>query len=435
LRVTPTWGRIEYMMSRKTVALVAGGCLIILLVAACAVAVAGLSAFELPSLIAGATATATQTAVSTPTPIPTLTSSPTPVPSPSASATFTPAPSPAAETVATPTAPPGPTKEPKPTPTPWLMQLRDDLPPLRLQDWPRPPDDNGWGIHFQYFNEGDLEVQIARMKELRFKWALVVYGDENFLRMAAPRFKEAGIVVVWRRTLQAHDPYYDWARDIKILQEAGMPPYMQAYNEPTLQAEWDEEQEMDEWLFIDLLLTASRDIYNAGGYVGWQFVEDEWLTDALHALKSHGGERIYRRMFFVPHAYGLNHPPDYDEDVNAVLGFLHYADLFQREIGYVPPMVVGEGGWKYGGDDDNRFPKVDEKLYSEYYAALYNWFRSGVLSNGQPLPDYLFAFCPWILSSPTDPNAFYDSFVGDHAPTKEAIKALPPFKRKFSWGF
>jgi hypothetical protein len=426
-------------MSKKTAALVAGGCLLILLVVACAIAMTSLSVFfNRPLLIARATATATPTQ----TPVSTSTSSPTPAPSPSASATVAPPPSPTTEVITptaavTPTtAPPKPTKTPKPTPTPWTMQLRDDLPPLSLRDWPRPAGDNGWGIHFlsdQYFTEHDLEVQIARMKELRIKWALVIYGDENSLRMAAPRFKEAGIVVVWRRTLRAHDPYYDWARDIKILQEIGMPPYMQAYNEPTLQAEWDEDQEIDEWRFIDLLLVASRDIYNAGGYVGWQFVEDEWLTDALRALKAYGGERIYKRMFFVPHAYGLNHPPDYDEDVNAVLGFLHYADLFQKEIGYVPPMIVGEGGWHYGGDEDNRFPRVDDKLYSEYYAALYDWFRSGTLSNGEPLPDYLFAFCPWLIASPTDPNAFYDSFVGDHALTKEAIKAIPPFERKFSW--
>jgi hypothetical protein len=418
-------------MSRKTTALVVGGCLLVLLVVACAIAVA-LTTFDLSPLIAGVTPTVRPTQ----TPVPTPTSSPTPVPSPTASATVAPSPSPTAEIVTPTIALPEPTETPKPTPTPWQMQLRDDLPPLRLQDWPRPEGDNGWGVHFvsnQYFTERDLDVQIPRMKELGFKWALVVYGDENVLRMAAPRFKEAGIVVIWRRMLRAHDPYYDWGRDIGILQEAGMPPYMQAYNEPTLQAEWDEEQEMDEWLFIDLLLTASRDIYNAGGYVGWQFVDDEWLADALHALQTHGGERVYQRMFFVPHAYGLNHPPDYDDDVNAVLGFLHYAGLFQREIGYVPPMIVGEGGWKFGGDDDSRFPIVDENLYGEYYGELYDWFRSGTLSNGEPLPDYLFAFCPWLIASPTDPNAFYESFVGDHELTKEAIKAIPPFERKFSW--
>lgn len=428
-------------MTRRTVALLIGGCLLILLVVACTAIVTYFAVSKWPGQVAEVTPTATPEQPSAPTIAPSPVPSLSPLAPPSPIAAVTPSAPPTVGAGAkTPTPSPRPTEkgEPKkPTATPWQMNLRDDLPAMKLSDWPRPAKDNGWGFHFlsnQYYVERDLEVQIARMKEMRIKWAVVVYGDENSLRLAAPRFKEAGIVVVWRRMLRAHDPYYDWERDIKILQEIGMPPYMQAYNEPTLQAEWDEEeQEIDEELFIDLLMTASRDIYNAGGYVGWQFVDDEWLTDSLHALKAHGGERIYRRMFFVPHAYGLNHPPEYDQDVNAVLGFLHYADIFQKEIGYVPPMIVGEGGWKYGGDDDNRYPRVDDKLYGQYYGALFNWFRTGKLSNGDPLPDYLFAFCPWLIASPNDPNAFYDSHVGTHTQAVEAIKAIPSFERKFSW--
>src|SRR5581483_574829 len=53
----------------------------------------------------------------------------------------------------TPTVTPSPT-EPPPLP------LRDDLDPMTLEDWPRPGDDNGLGIHFiasGYYDEKELD--------------------------------------------------------------------------------------------------------------------------------------------------------------------------------------------------------------------------------------------------------------------------------------
>jgi hypothetical protein len=331
---------------------------------------------------------------------------------------------------------PKPTKTPKPTPTPWMMTLRGDLPPLALPDWPRPAGDNGWGMHFlasQYYTPEDVDFQIGRLKEMRIKWALVIYGDENMLRIAAPRFRDAGIMVVWRRMLLASDRYYDWGRDISILAEYGMPPYMQIYNEPNLPVEWDEDSDSRLEDYVDNFLHGAEDVYNAGGYVGIQQVREDWLAATLEALKQHGGERVLGRMFFIPHPYGLNHPPEYDADVNAVLGFLPYAAVFEREIGFVPPMIAGEGGWAIGSDHDANYPKVTEELHRDYYVALFSMFRTGVMPNGDPLPDYFFAFCPWLLSDFMDSTAFYDSYAGPKTLTIEALKAIPPFERRFSW--
>ncbi len=135
----------------------------------------------------------------------------------------------------------------------------------------------------------------------------------------------------------------------------------------------------------------------------------------------------------MPHPYGLNHPPSYQEDLNAALGFLQFARVFEEEIGFVPPMIAGEGGWKYGASDDDRFPSIDDQLHRDYHAEVFNWFRGGTLSNGEPLPDYLFAFCPWLLSSKMDDSAWFDSFAGDRVLTIEAVTDIPSFTRRFSW--
>jgi hypothetical protein len=316
-----------------------------------------------------------------------------------------------------------------------VLPLRTDLPALALRDWPRPANDNGRCVHFLptgYFSQRDFDIQIPRMKDLQMRWVLAIYSDENQLRLAAPQFKAAGITPVWRRYLRAYQRYYAWDRDIQILKENGLPPYFQIYNEPDTEEEWDgREVNRDQW--IPYAVQMAKDVYNAGGYVGIQVLDEEWLRVLLKTIKEQKGERLFGRMFFVPHPYGVNHPPNYVEDDVAVLGFRVFADVFQAEIGLVPPFIAGEGGWKYKAGEDNRFPSIDDKLHAKYHVELFRWFLDGKLSDGKPLPDYLFAFCPWILAGQLEGAAWYDSFEGERTLTLAEIKKIPIFTRKFSW--
>jgi hypothetical protein len=326
------------------------------------------------------------------------------------------------------TATPSPTKPPR-------LPLRDDLPPLTLQDFPRPPDDNGLGMHFLaggYYDEAELDKQIARLNELHIKWATVVYTDENHLEIAARKFSEAGIYVVWRKALRPYQRYSSWGRDIAIIQKYGLPPYMQLYNEPELPAEWDDKPE-DINLYFANLLAAAKDVYNAGGYPGIQFLDPDNLRRFIDEIYARQGEALFKRMFFIPHAYGLNHPPNYQEDENGALGFRLFATIFFKRLGFVPPFIVGEGGWKVASAEDNRFPPVSEELHRDYTLAVYDWFRTGKLSHGGALPDYLFAFNMWMLAGGDEAGAWYDAFNGDRALTIAAVKNLPLFTRKFSW--
>lgn len=316
-----------------------------------------------------------------------------------------------------------------------VLPLRTDLPAMTWRDWPRPANDNGRCIHFLptgYFSQRDFDIQIPRLKDLQMRWVLAIYSDENQLRLAAQQFKAAGIVPVWRRYLRAYQRYYGWDRDIQILKGIGLPPYLQVYNEPDTGEEWDgREVNRDEW--IPYAVQMAKDVYNAGGYVGLQVLDEEWLRVFLQTVKAQKGERLFGRMFFVPHPYGLNHPPNYTEDDNGVLGFRIFAEVFQQEIGFVPPFIAGEGGWKYKASEDNRFPAVDDKLHAKYHVELFRWFLDGKLSDGSPLPDYLFAFCPWILAGQLEGAAWYDSFEGERTLTIAEVKKIPIFTRKFSW--
>lgn len=320
------------------------------------------------------------------------------------------------------------------TPPP-VLPLRTDLPGLKLQDWPRPANDNGRCFHFLptgYYTPTDMKVQIERLLGLQARWVLALYADENQLRLAAQSFSAAKIVPVWRKTLRAYQRYYAWDRDIKILADYGLPPYFQLYNEPDMLEEWDgKEINREQW--VAAFVQTAKDLFNAGGYVGIQTLDEEWLKDVLRTVKAQKGERLFQRMFFVPHPYGLNHPPNYVEDENGVLGYRVFAQVFQEEIGFVPPFIAGEGGWKFQAAEDDRFPKIDDKLHAKYHVELFDWFRLRKVSDGQPLPDFLFAFCPWILAAQLEGAAWYDSFEANREQTIADVKKIPIFTRKFSW--
>ena len=301
-----------------------------------------------------------------------------------------------------------------------------------LQTWPRPVADNGWCMHFlqtHRFDAIEAQRQINRLKRLGAHWATVLYVDHEQLRLVAPLFQEAGIQVLWRPFVRPYESYDDWERDVAYLRERNIPPYFQLYNEPSLAQEWSEHpRDFDQ--FISHLLPAINRVYGAGGYVGLQFIDPEWLRQTLQILLTSEQAPALDRLFFIPHPYGLNHPPDYTEDSSAALGFRAFADVFQETVGYVPPMIAGEGGWKIGSAQDDRYPPIDEAMHRDYHLATLDWFRSNRLSDGKPTPDYLFAYCPWLISDPVDDAAWFDGDTGDRTLTIEAFESQEPFVRE-----
>lgn len=305
-----------------------------------------------------------------------------------------------------------------------------------LQHWPRPENDNGRGMHFlqnHWFDEFETQKQVNRMQRLGVRWTMVNYANRYQMLRSEPIFRQAGMMVVWRPFVRPYEQYDSWAEDIEFLRSRGVPPYIQLYNEPSLAQEWDNDYPIDQDLFLDNLIPAIREVYDAGGYVGLQFLNPDWLRATLQRMKAEDMADVFDRLFFVPHPYGLNHPPDYDEDINSALGFREFAAVFEEEIGFIPMMMAGEGGWRPGEQQDNRYPIVDETLHRDYHVAVFEWFRTGQLSNGEPLPDYLFAFSPWLIADPNDPAAWFDSASGNRTLTIEAVEARPPFQREFSW--
>lgn len=364
------------------------------------------------------------------------------------------APAPAAPPTTAPVVPPMPAKPILPSVPDWYTPLPPATRPasaLPLNKFPRPANDNGRGIHFGLnVRDRDLDAWIPRAVELGIKWILFYVQDEIQSELCAVAAWNAGIMPIIRVGKHIDVAGIDYPTYVKRITAHGIPAYIQLYNEPGDDREWNGQHAPRNAAdrFGPIWGNAAAQVYNAGGYPGLQILGIEEFTSAVNAVKAAGRTDIWDRAFFSLHNYGLNHPPAYPyddvnqkehpkatilEDDSCVLNAIEYAQWMYDQIGFVLPIIGGEGGWIYGSAEDNRYPKTNQPYHAQWHVEMYDWFRKGVLSNGQPLPDYLFSVAPWILSGIVEAEAWYGGPLGDKTDTINAVKQMPPFVRKFSW--
>ncbi len=313
-------------------------------------------------------------------------------------------------------------------PQPSLPPSPVSLQSARYSDFPRPPGDNGMGIHLGLnITSEAISLDVRRAKDMKLTWATLCYqGDEQLLR-CAKMIWDAGIMPLCRQNTEINK-LHSFDRDARVLIEHGIPAYIQIFNEPSDHRGWERGRPKEyvvKW--AGLWAQKATEVYNAGGYPGLQCLHTAELEAAIDALGP--DSQVWEHVWFCAHNYGLNHPPDWREDQCCVLGFKFFADVFERRLGFVPPVICGEGGWLYGAHDEDRYPRVDGMVHARYTRELFEWFRHSRLSDGEPLPDYLFAVCPWILSGPSD-EAWYGFTT--KVLTIQAVKDIPDFIRRGS---
>ncbi len=318
---------------------------------------------------------------------------------------------------------------------------------MRLPEYPRPANDNGLGIHFGLdLRQVALETYIPQMVDLKLKWSLVPHQDELQLSLAARAMASAGIMPVSRFICKIDQSILDFVKFVDVLRKLNLPPYIQIFNEPGNPREW-KSRTPDMPVFVQRWIQHASAVANAGGFPGLQVQDPAELRAVLAALKSAGASSVIDRLWFCPHAYGANHPPDYPydtrnqedhqgatvyEDDATVIGFLQFEPIFRQELGFVPPFIVGEGGWQYRNCTDSRYSAIDDQLHAQYHLTMYSSFRTGKLPTGDVLPDYVFAFCPWLLFGP-EADAWYSWTAGTRRQTIIVVHSIPSFIRSFQW--
>jgi hypothetical protein len=336
--------------------------------------------------------------------------------------------------------PPDPTPAPVPTRSSTVLLTADNI--ARLRSFPRPANDNGRGLHFSIdLRDESIAWTVANLRSIDVRWTLIYAQHELQAGRAARACWNAGIMPVVRVGKKINEPC-DSLPYLRELKAIGAPPYVQIFNEPSDGREWRSPVPANALqVFASNWAHQAAAVADAGGYPGLQVLEKEELDAAVDAVAAIQRTDIWERAFFCLHNYGANHPPAYPydtgltvfDDFYGVLSFLAFARWMQERIGFVLPIIGGEGGWQFGQDQDRRYPKAEQPYHARYHKEMFDWFRTGLLSNGELLPDYLFSVTPWIASG-WGADDWWGGVLGTKTETIAAVQAIPPFVRRFSWG-
>lgn len=287
-----------------------------------------------------------------------------------------------------------------------------------------------------------LERYVPVLERLRVTWCLIAHRGEEDLARAAYAVATKGITPVARWLCTIDENVIDFARYARLLRSMNLPAYVQIFNEPSNPHEWRDGVPKPRAFTARWCEHAAR-VAAEGGFPGLQVLHVEELEAVLRELKLLNAQSVIERMWFCPHPYGANHPPEYpydelnqrdhpgatlNDDPVTVLEFLEFAPMFERELGFVPPFIAGECGWQYGNASDARYPKIDDAHHAKYHAALFGMMQTNKLPNGAPLPEFMYAFCPWILYG-AEADAWFSSTTGIRQSTLDAVSAMPRFVR------
>lgn len=281
-------------------------------------------------------------------------------------------------------------------------------------NWPRPPKDNGIGIHL---GSANAQAELDKCLGMGMTWALVCNPDPETVIRIAKIFWQNGIMPVSRFDTKINEPF-GWDYYTKKLADAlGIPPYEVIYNEPGDDREWKNHEIPADWVtfFAHKWHRVANKVALAGGLPGLQVLSTRELRLVLEIGQAFYDGPFLNKGWFCPHNYGCKFPPEYYNEGEGksigVLSFLDFANVFREVLNRVPPFICGEGGWLNPGPPVKRWllGDITEEQHAEWTAEMFGWFREGFirwheyrgnagLERGMNLPDYLFAICPWILS-------------------------------------
>ncbi len=365
---------------------------------------------------------------------------------------------------------------------------------MRLEDFPRPPEDNGRGLHWSlspYPPVGSaLDFWIDELHALHIKWVKLVDNGKGSILPLAQRLLQEGMMPIVRleRTRPMPRPLTDeQKRTIQRLIDAGV-RYIELDSEPDLPTEWGGTRP-PHWfdILIDTVITDADFVLKHGGLPGIPPMELSPIHNPIRAIVEKGRKDLFEQgMWWAIHSYTLNRPLEYPDDpINRVGSPVspeeyhhHYpwgweepidvinewrasgvqpeitlADdphcfrnyelagaLAQDILGFPIPVISTEGGAVTGSRDDRRYPRLDPWTAAEWTVRI-NEFLQG------SAPPWYFTLCHWLMAEqrmdPGRPDAweshcwythYWDRQFGfqGELPVVTYVKAMPSLPRQLS---
>ncbi len=198
---------------------------------------------------------------------------------------------------------------------------------MRIEDFPRPKDDNGRGVHWSariYHDavQPSLDFWVDELVAMKIKWVKVLDDGGGSSLNLCRKLLAADIMPVVRIYLAQLNPSRLGGRELDTVSrmvDAGV-RYFESNNEPDLPAEWRGNRLPDDWLdiVVNNFIRDADGVLARGGLLALPAMGPGSRDNPIGLVVQKGRKDLFERGCWVAiHNYTLNHPLDYpDDDVN-----------------------------------------------------------------------------------------------------------------------
>lgn len=269
--------------------------------------------------------------------------------------------------------------------------------PLALAAYPRPPLDNGRGMHWvptTSTKPADVDRLMPELRAMNVRWVTLLNDNSNIGKndYLVGQLKASGIEPVMRVYTNGMEPIQgDLGAMVRHYKEQGV-NYFQLYNEPNTNVE-NAGREPNVNRYLDAWLPAARTVAENGGYPGigalsnsqTPGVQDDakFMDATLREIVKRGAVGVLDRAWISAHNYSAN--PVTDE--RGLLRANDYNKLATELLGRALPVIGTEGGIAASAN-------VSEAQQAQQITAAMRHMRD------QREP-YNFAYSQWVLANQT----------------------------------
>jgi len=367
---------------------------------------------------------------------------------------------------------------------------------LRLEEFPRPPEDNGRGLHWspspRHPAGSALDFWLGELHAMHITWLKLLDDGLGSSLGLCQRLLAEGIMPIVRLQRSGPLPHTLTSQEkatIGRLVDVGV-RYFELENEPDLPYEWENDRPPD-WFdrIIDAFIADADSVIAVGGLPAIPAMALSSERNPVRAIVERGRQDLFEHgVWWAIHSYTLNRPLHYPDDpvnregtpVTPEVYSRHYpwgwnepidlinrwraegkqpeatvsddpqcfrgyelAGAMAREIlGREIPVISTEGGAVTGWRDDRRYPRLNP-----WTAAVWTEEINNFLQNDAP-PWYL-ALCHWLIADqrmdPSRPHAweshcwythYWDEQFGFDGilPVVDRVKAMPSHPRQIAPG-
>ena len=326
---------------------------------------------------------------------------------------------------------------------------------MRVEDFPRPANDNRRGIHWSasvYHPAGStVDFWIAELKAMGIKWVkLLDDGGDSSLELCK-RLLAAEIMPIVRIFRATPNPGVIGSREVDTIKRliAEGVRYFETNNEPDLSAEWKDGYVPPDWMniVVDNFIIEADTVIRMGGLPALPALSIGTKANLIELVVQKGRADLFSNGAWVAvHNYTLNHPLDYpydavnqagvpvsqeeydrlgqwawdnnpraqinewraadknpgatlERDASCFLSFHLLDQTIVNLLGHKVPIISTEGGPVTGWRDDRRYPRVDPNTQAQWAVAINDFLQGGREINGLRCPDNYFTMCHWLIAN------------------------------------